>query len=98
MAITKTTQPYEFLVRWRDGAISGAHIRFLETILEDGVVLAQKEGNAMPVSLSGEVGYPLADVLTAVQQSALVELEKAKEALATAEASLAAVQEAPIVA
>jgi hypothetical protein len=32
MAITKTTQPYEFLVRWRDGAISGAHIRFLETI------------------------------------------------------------------
>jgi hypothetical protein len=87
MAITKTTQPYEFLVRWRDGAISGAHIRFLETILEDGVVLAQKEGNAMPVSLSGEVGYPLADVLTAVQQSALVELEKAKEALATAEAS-----------
>ena len=85
MAITKTTQPYEFLVRWRDGAISGAHIRFLETILEDGVVLAQKEGNAMPVSLSGEVGYPLADVLTAVQQSALVELEKAKEALATAE-------------
>ena len=87
MAITKTTQPYEFLVRWRDGAISGAHIRFLDTILEDGVVLAQKEGNAMPVSLSGEVGYPLADVLTAVQQSALVELEKAKEALATAEAS-----------
>ena len=87
MAITKTTQPYEFLVRWRDGAISGAHIRFLETVLEDGVVLAQKEGNAMPVSLSGEVGYPLADVLTAVQQSALVELEKAKEALATAEAS-----------
>ena len=87
MAITKTTQPYEFLVRWRDGAISGAHIRFLETILEDGVVLAQKEGNAMPVSLSGEVGYPIADVLTAVQQSALVELEKAKEALATAEAS-----------
>lgn len=87
MAITKTTQPYEFLVRWRDGAISGAHIRFLETVLEDGVVLAQKEGNAMPVSLAGEAGYPLADVLSAVQTSALVELEKAKEALATAEAS-----------
>ena len=97
MAITKTTQPYEFLVRWRDGAISGAHIRFLETILEDGVVLAQKEGNAMPVSLSGEVGYPLADVLTAVQQSALVELEKVKETLATVEATLAAVQVAPVV-
>ena len=94
MAITKTTQPYEFLVRWRDGAISGAHIRFLETILEDGVVLAQKEGNAMPVSLAGEAGYPLADVLSAVQKSALVDLEKAKEALATAEAAIAAVQEA----
>ena len=94
MAITKTTQPYEFLVRWRDGAISGTHIRFLETILEDGVVLAQKEGNAMPVSLAGEAGYPLADVLSAVQKSALVDLEKAKEALATAEAAIAAVQEA----
>ena len=95
MAITKTTQPYEFLVRWRDGAISGAHIRFLETVLEDGVVLAQKEGNAMPVSLAGEAGYPLADVLSAVQTSALVELEKVKEALATAEATIAAAQEAP---
>ena len=106
--IKTSIKPYEFLVRWKDGAIAGAHIRFLETISQDGVVLAQKEGNAMPVSLSGEAGFPLADILSAVQKSALVDLENALAAkaeaeaalattrkdLAAAEASLAAVQEA----
>ena len=89
MAITKTTTPYEFLVRWNNGALSGAHVRFLETISEDGVVLTQKEGNAMPVSMAGEAGYPLADVLTAVQQTALADLAAAQATASSATAAIA---------
>lgn len=89
MAITKTTQPYEFLVRWTNGNIAGAHVRFLETISEDGTVLTQKEGNAMPVSMAGEAGFPLSDLLTLTQQTALAERDAALAAKATAEAALA---------
>ena len=89
MAITKTNTPYEFLVRWTDGTIAGAHVRFLETISEDGTVLTQKEGNAMPVSMAGEAGYPLADILSSIQTQAIIEREDAVAAKATAEAALA---------
>lgn len=89
MAITKTNQPYEFLARWNNGALAGAHIRFLETISEDGVVLSQKEGNAQPVSLAGEAGFPIEDILTSLQATAITERDAAVAAKATAEAALA---------
>lgn len=82
MAITKTTIPYEFLVRWTNGVLSGAHIRMLEIISENGVVLTQKEGNAQPVSLAGEVGFPLADILTSLQAQAIEQRDAAVAALA----------------
>jgi len=68
--LTKTTQPYEFLIRWTDGKISGAHIKFLETVSEDGVTLAQKETSAEPVELAIEVGFPMADVWAMVSAGA----------------------------
>ena len=92
MAITKTNQPYEFLARWNNGTLAGAHIRFLETISEDGVVLSQKEGNAQPVSLAGEAGFPIEDILDGLQATALSDLAAAQAAKATAEAALTAKQ------
>lgn len=92
MAITKTNQPYEFLVRWNNGTLAGAHIRFLETLTEDGVVLSQKEGNAQPVSLAGEAGFPIEDILDGLQATALSDLAAAQAAKATAEAALTAKQ------
>lgn len=78
MAITKTQTPYEFLVRWKDGKIAGAHVKFLEKVIDDdGSVLSEKEGNALPVSLAGEAGYPLADVLNFAQTTALATAESA---------------------
>ena len=76
MAITKTQQPYEFVIRWKNGKISGAHIKFLDRIIDDdGVtVLSEKEGEAQSVSMAGEVGYPIADILTLVQSTALADL------------------------
>lgn len=92
MAITKTNQPYEFLVRWNNGTLAGAHIRFLETLTEDGVVLSQKEGNAQPVSLAGEAGFPIEDILDGLQATALSDLAAAQAAKATAESALTAKQ------
>lgn len=77
MAITKTQSPYEFLVRWNNGVLSGAHIRFLETIADGAEIISQKEGNAQPVSMAGEAGFPLSDILTAMQAQALVERDAA---------------------
>ena len=83
--ITKTQTPYEFLIRWRDGKISGAHAKFLETISEDGVVINTKEGDAVPVSLAGEVGYPIADIFAAISAGAVASARQAVTDIATAD-------------
>ena len=94
MAITKQQTPYEFLVRWTNGTVAGAHIRFLERLVEDGTVLSEKEGNAHPVSMAGEVGFPIADILDAVQIAALTDLAAAQVAKTEAVTSLKTAQDA----
>ncbi|TXT39207.1 MAG: hypothetical protein FD135_2357 [Comamonadaceae bacterium] len=98
MAITKQITAYEFLVRWNNGVLAGAHIRMLETISENGVVLSQKEGAAQPVSLAGELGFPIADVLSALQVTALTDLTTAQAAKAASDAALKTTQDALAVA
>ena len=92
--ITKTKAPYEFLIRWTDGKISGAHIKFLETVTEDGVTLVQQESNAEPVELAIEAGFPMADVwamvsagAASVGQQALTDIATANTKKAEAEAA-----------
>lgn len=87
MTITKQKTPYEFLVRWKDGAIAGAHVRFLETLIEtdaSGAVtaLAEKEGDALPVSVAGEAGFPVADILSVALTTALATIDALQLALA----------------
>lgn len=94
MAIVKQQTPYEFLVRWENGSIAGAHIRFLERLVEDGTVISEQEGNAQPVSMSGGVGFPIADILSAIQSSALADLATAQAAKATSDAALQTTQDA----
>lgn len=80
MTITKSKTPNEFLVRWSDaGVIQGAHIVFREAIKEDGTELSSKMLPAQPVSLAGEAGFPLSDVLDILQADALGTIE-AKDA------------------
>lgn len=70
MPIEKT--PYEFLVRFKkDGAISGAHIKFFETISEGGVKLLEREGLAQPVETANEAGFPMGSVLSAIHVGAI---------------------------
>lgn len=95
MALTKT--PYEFLVRFNpDGSVSGAHIKFLETFTEGVEVIMRREGMAEPVAMAGQLGFPLSDVLDAVQVGALAAIEAEKtasaEALAAKDAEIAALK------
>lgn len=87
----KTSTPYEFLVRInKDGTIAGAHVKFLDTYTDAGVIISQVEGEAQPVSMAGGAGFPIASILDSVQSAALVtvEAEKAKAAEAvTAQAA-----------
>lgn len=89
MAITKTTTPYEFLARWKDGALAGAHVKFLETITDNGVVVSQREGDPKAVAVAGASGFPLEDILTTLQAQAITERDAAIAAKSTAETALA---------
>ena len=87
MTITQSKTPNEFLVRWSDaGVIQGAHIVFREAITEDGAELSSKILPAQPVSLAGEAGFPLGDVLDILQSDALGTLEAKDAEIATLKA------------
>lgn len=83
--IEKKRIPYEFLARWNPetGVLQGAHVKFIDTILEDGKAISQKDSDAMPVAVAGASGYPLGDILDALQISAITEFD-AQKTVATA--------------
>ena len=90
MALTQTKTPYEFLARWTDdgSALKGAHIAFIETIKDGATVLSVKVGDAQPVSLAGEQGFPLAQALAALNAAAIADGEaKAAQIAALAAAA-----------
>jgi len=81
--------PYEFLVRWDHdtGALKGASIKMFDNI-------TQREGMPQPVAIAGAVGFPLADVLTAIQSGAIITADAATADLATEKAAHAVTQTA----
>jgi hypothetical protein len=89
MSIIKTTTPYEFLARWKNGALAGAHVKFLETITDDGAVVSQREGDPMSVAVAGAAGFPLDDILSALQAQAIAERDAAIASKQLAESYLA---------
>jgi len=79
--------PYEFLVRWdhSTGALKGAYIKMFDDV-------TQQEGMAQPVAIAGAIGFPLADVLTAIQSGAIVTADAATVALTAEQTAHAATQ------
>lgn len=55
MAIEIVIQPYEFLIRFQNGAVSGAHYRTIELITDGTTVFSSKEGDAQPVEMGGQL-------------------------------------------
>jgi len=93
--MAKTSTPYEFLVRMnKDGTIAGAHIKFLDTYTDAGVIIQQVEGEAQPVSVAGSAGFPMDTILSAIQSAALATVEVEKADCATAKAETAKATEA----
>ena len=81
-----TKRPYELLVRWREGKISGAHVGFEITTTEDGSVLSTTPLAVMPVDIGQGAGFPLADILAQVHTDALIQMDAA-QATATEKAT-----------
>lgn len=76
MTISERTRPYEFLVRWgEDSTIRGAHVQNIVELVRDGEIIHAKTGEALHVSLAGEAGVPLADVLQQLHADALLTSE-----------------------
>jgi len=79
--LTETKTPYEFLVRWnQNGEIAGAHVGFYDTVLRDGVIIAQTTSNVESVAIGLQEGFPLSDVLdqTLIDALLLIEVLKAE--------------------
>lgn len=84
MAFEERTRPYEFLVRWgENGAVQGAHVALITEIVKDGVVVSATAGHAQAVSLAGEAGFPISEVLDAVHVGALAALDQANQTIDT---------------
>ena len=65
------------------GNLRGAHVVFREAIIDAGVEISSKIGDAMPVSLAGGAGFPLAQILSALNTSAIVDSEAKTAEIAT---------------
>lgn len=77
--------PYEFLIRWNHltGGYQGSHVKTYDTV-------TMREGDAQSVAIGTDNGFPLALVLTAIEQGAIIAADKAlADLLAEKEASTA---------
>lgn len=92
MAITETTRPYETLIRHNPDGSIGAHHQRLYEVVKDGTVLSSQIQPPVQLSVAGEEGLPLAEILSETTAAALLATEAAQIARATAEAELAAVK------
>ena len=79
---TVVTRPYEFLVRWRNGAISGAHVGFEDAIVEDGNTVSTTPNPVTPVDIGQGNGFPLSDILGTIEIDALARVAALEAELA----------------
>jgi len=92
MTIIEQTRAYETLIRHHaDGSIGAHHVRIYE-VVKDGIVLSSKIQPPVQLSVAGEEGLPLADILGETTAAALLAAEAAQAARAKAEAELATVK------
>lgn len=77
--------PYEFLVRFdhQTGVLKGAHCKVFDSV-------TGKEGEAQAVAIAGAAGFPLSEILTAIETGAIAAMEEAQATLVTEQAAHAA--------
>lgn len=92
MPIAETIRPYETLIRHNPDGSIGAHHQSIYELTKDGIVLSSKIQPPVQLSVAGEEGLPLADILGETTAAALLAAEAAQAARAKAEAELATVK------
>lgn len=69
MTIETTVEPYELLIRWKGGQISGLHKRELITVKDGDVTLSQSEGKATGIDPADVPAFfPAADAVAEVSR------------------------------
>lgn len=85
MPITKTRTLYEVLFRFdATGKIQGCHASYLDSIVENGVVIQAQQGVAMPVSLLDVADKLTVKQLLGTMVAPAIAAKEAAEALAAA--------------
>ena len=70
MTIQAVTQPYEILIRFTDGQVSGAHYKTIEVVTDGTRVYSATEGQPQPLE-----GDAVAAVLGETLQTALLQVK-----------------------
>lgn len=68
MSLQTTIEPYEFLARFRNGKLSGAHIQNIVVVRDGESVISEHIMDAKPV---GSSDFPLSDILDATTKAAM---------------------------
>ena len=94
---TESTSAYEFLARWNDGVLAGAHVGFRTKTYKDGVLIADNVSPVQPVAVGVAAGFPLDEILAQLQIDAMVmcdekqaELDVANQRIADLESQISA--------
>lgn len=90
---SESTSPYEFLVRWNDGIITGAHVGFRTNTFKDGAMIADQVEPVKPVAIGIGNGFPLNEILAQLHIDALALCDTLRAERDTAIAELTALQE-----
>lgn len=80
MALEKTQRPYEFLARWKEGKLIGAHVQFVTVISDDGVVISETPADVQPVDIGTGKGFPIADILSQLNVDSIAKMDSANAA------------------
>jgi hypothetical protein len=88
--MTKTTELYEWLARWRGGQLSGYHVQLVTRYTDDdGTVIAEKISEALTPAQAEAEGFSLEAILQRVHTDALKLADALRAEMAEKEAAAA---------
>lgn len=90
MSRSTIIHPYEFLVRWREGKISGSHIQYIEHVYEGDKEVFHHIHDPQPVTESSE--FPLKDILDKTLVAALATVQSLQDELGAANQTITVLQ------
>ena len=75
MSLEKIRTPYEFLVRFENGNVKGAHIGWVDKYIDNGVEVAQNI-SVEAVAMGETQGFPLDSIIDLVTAGVIIQNEQ----------------------